>query len=271
MPQGAILHAPANVDAREQRQARRDLVAQASAERTAKGRNKPGLTRFRRFRRRIGSGLVRWLAPSILRLLACTWRVERTGKTGQELQTSDRPWIITLWHGRMLATMPLRHHCRRNIGVLVSPSDDGELAKLALAKFGYRIVRGSLSRRGARAMREMHELVQAGGQLVITPDGPRGPRHSINSGAAWLARATGAAILPVCVAVNRAFRMRSWDRMCIPKPFARLIVHFGDPVLVAADADDAQLEAISEDVRQLMIAGERAAFAQLGVDSDLGT
>ncbi len=176
-----------------------------------------------------------------------------------------------MWHGRMLTLMPLRGHCGRDIGVLVSPSDDGGLAQQALRRFRYRIVRGSLSRGGARALRAMQELVANGGQLVVTPDGPRGPRHSMNVGIAWLARSSGAPILPVGVAVDRAWRLRSWDRFTIPKPFARLCVFYADPIHVAADASDEQLETIAADVRTTLLANERLAFEKLNRANDLDT
>ncbi len=258
------------MDARARRQARRDDVARLSADREARGRNQKHVSRFRRARRRVGALLIESCAPLVLRLIAATWRVRRTGEAGQALMRSDGPWICTMWHGRMLTLMPIRLHKNRGLAVLVSPSDDGGLAKRALEKFGYRIVRGSLSRRGARAMREMHELVEAGAKLVITPDGPRGPRHSINSGAAWLARATGAPILPVGVAMDRAWRFRSWDRMTVPKPFARVVVHYGDPVRFAATTTDDELEAAADELRRAMIQAERDAFASLGVACDLG-
>ena len=189
------------VDARKQRQARRDLVARLAAEREAAGRNTKRRSRFRMLRRRVGRVLVESLAPLMLRMLAWTWRIARTGDAGLERFRSEMPWITVLWHGRMLAMMPIKPHYGRNIGVLVSPSDDGGLAKIALKKFGCQIVRGSLSRRGAAAMREMLALLRSGQQLVLTPDGPRGPRHSINTGAAWLARATGTPIIPLSVGI----------------------------------------------------------------------
>ena len=223
----------------------------------------------RRWRRAIGSWLLTLLAPLLLRALALTWRVQRRGERGFALLRSDRPWVVAMWHGRMLTLMPLRWHCGRDIGVLVSPSDDGALAKQALERFRYRIVRGSLSRAGARALREMHELLAAQGQLVVTPDGPRGPRHCINVGIAWLARGSGSPILPVGVAVDRAWRLRSWDRFTIPKPFARLCVVYGDPVEVGADATDTELEVVAARVRDELLAQERAAFATLGVADDL--
>ena len=174
-----------------------------------------------------------------------------------------------MWHGRMLTLMPIKRHSHRNIGVLVSPSSDGNLAKRALQRFRYRVVRGSLSKRGATAMREMHQLLQAKGQLVITPDGPRGPRHSINTGAAWLARATGAELIPIAAAMSSAWRFKSWDRMCIPKPFARVIIHYGDPVAIHRDASDDTLESVSAEIRTTLIAAEKASFKSLKVEDDL--
>jgi lysophospholipid acyltransferase (LPLAT)-like uncharacterized protein len=257
------------MDPRALRQARRDRLAAHAASRTAAGRNTPALARWRRFRRRVGSWLLELVAPWLLRALALTWRVQRTGDSGFSRLRSELPWLVAMWHGRMLSLMPLRWHRGRGIQVLVSPSDDGGLAQRALRRFRYRIVRGSLSRGGARALREMHDLVAAGGQLVVTPDGPRGPRHGMNVGIAWLARSSGAPILPVGVAVDRAWRLRSWDRFTIPKPFARLRVVYGEPVFVPPHASDAELEAVATDVRTMLLQQEQSAFAQLGIADDL--
>jgi hypothetical protein len=168
----------------------------------------------------------------------------------------------------MLCLMPLALHRGRGIDVLVSPSDDGSLATRALRHFGYRVIRGSLSRGGARAMRAMATALAAGRQIVVTPDGPRGPRHAMNVGVAWLARATGAPILPVGVAVDRAWRLRSWDRFTIPQPFARLCVHYGAPVHVAAAAGDEELEHLAQQLRDRLLAGERDGCDRLGVAAE---
>ncbi len=257
------------MDPRDERRQRREAVARRAAERDATGRNTTALARWRRFRRRTGDVLLTLLAPTLLRLLACTWRVRRTGDAGLPLFRSEQPWLVTLWHGRMLCLMPLRWHRCRGLQVLVSPSDDGGLATRALRNFGYGVIRGSLSRGGARAMREMAAALQAGRQLVVTPDGPRGPRHTMNTGVPWLARATGVPILSISVACDRAWHLRSWDRFTIPKPFARLVVHYGEPLQVAADTDDAGLERIGERLRAQLLAGEREAFVRLGVADDL--
>lgn len=255
--------------ARDARRARRDDAARGAAAREAKGRNRPGLARWRRWRRRLGGLLLDLCAPTLLRLLAMTWRVQRHGAAGLDLLRSGDAWLLALWHGRMLAAMPLRHHRGRGIQVLVSPSDDGGLATKALRSFGYRVVRGSLSRGGARALRAMRAAVDAGDQLVLTPDGPRGPRHSMNIGVAWLARATGAPMLPLGLACDRAWRLRSWDRFVIPKPFARLAVVHGDPLPVPRDCPDERLEALAATLRDRLLAAELEAFRLLGVADDL--
>ncbi|MCU0866290.1 MAG: lysophospholipid acyltransferase family protein [Planctomycetes bacterium] len=255
------------MDPRALRQQRRAQVAAAAAARDAAGRNAPQLARRRRWRRRVGAWLLTLLGPWLVRALAATWRVQQRGP-GFALLRSDRPWLVAMWHGGMLALMPLRHHRRRRIGVLVSPSDDGSLALQALASFGYRVVRGSLSRGGAEALRTMQHWLQDGGQLVLTPDGPRGPRCTMNSGVAWLARGSGAPILPVSITVDRAWRLRSWDRFMIPKPFARVVVDYLEPVPVPTTTDDATLEPIGGEVRRALLQQHRAAAAELGTPAD---
>ncbi len=257
------------MDPRALRQARRERIAARDAERIAQGRNTKGLARWRRFRRRVGAWLLELLAPSLLRLLALTWRVQRRGTPGMQTLASDRPWLVAMWHGRMLVLMPMSLHRGRGIGVLVSPSDDGSLATKALRTFGFRAIRGSLSRGGARALREMADTLREGHQLVVTPDGPRGPRHTMNVGVPWLARDSGAPILPVGVACDRAWRMRSWDRFTIPKPFARIVVSYGDPIAVAASASDDELEHLAARLRTQLLAQEHDAFRDLGVADDL--
>ena len=257
------------MDARALRKARKAVVEQRAQDREARGRNKKHISVFRKLRRRVGAALIETLAPWILRGLSKTWRVEFHGAAGCALMRSDRAFICVSWHGRMLTLMPVEGHCDRGLSVLVSPSADGNLAKRALSKLSYKVFRGSLSRRGARAMREMHEAITQGAQMVITPDGPRGPRHSINIGPAWLARATGAPIVSVGVAVDKAWRLKSWDRMTIPKPFARLRVTYGEPVEVQADLTDEQLEELSAALRVEMITREREAYAAIGVPNDL--
>ena len=168
----------------------------------------------------------------------------------------------------MLPALP--YHRDRNWHVLVSPSDDGGLVKILLERYGCVVVRGSSSRGGSRAARQMLEAIgELGTVVAITPDGPRGPRHSMNPGLAWLARETGRPIVPLGVTCDRAWRLeRSWDRFLIPRPRARLAFVYGEPVRVAADATENDLELATETVRTRLMEAERAGFDHLGIQGD---
>jgi hypothetical protein len=174
--------------------------------------------------------------------------------------------FMALWHGRMLLGLP--HHGQREWVVLVSPSGDGDISQRLLEGFRYRVIRGSSSRGGAQALREMLTELARGSVLVITPDGPRGPRHTMNPGLAWMARATGRPIVPLGFAADRAWRLGSWDRFTIPKPGARIAMVYGEPVRVARDATPADLERATRAVQEQMIAAEQRAARELGVACD---
>jgi lysophospholipid acyltransferase (LPLAT)-like uncharacterized protein len=242
------------------------LVAPASApapSRTRKTRRRA----FKKLRRRIAHRMVVGLGPAFLRALSRTWKVETLGAERFEAaRTARRGHFVALWHGRMVVGLP--HHGGRDWHVLVSPSEDGDISESLLEGFRYRVVRGSSSRGGARALREMLVVLDRGGVLVITPDGPRGPRHSTNPGLAWMARATGYPIVPVGFACDRAWRAKSWDRFTIPKPGARVVISYGAPVEVARGAQPADLEAATERIRLELIEAERRAFAHLGAEPD---
>lgn len=256
------------MDARQARQARADQRHDQAAAREAAGRNAPWRKRWRQGRRAVGKYLLDVLAAPLVGLLARTWRVEFRGDAGFACMRADTTKVVMVWHGRLLAAMPLRHHRDRHFEVLVSPSADGALVVTSLHRFGYGVIRGSSSRGGAQALRALAQALRAGRSIVLTPDGPRGPRHSVNSGVGWLARCSGAPIVPVGLAVDRAWRLSSWDRFLIPKPFARLIVTYGDPVTVPSDCDDNTLEALSQSLGQTLLAAERTAFATLATPAD---
>lgn len=173
---------------------------------------------------------------------------------------------MALWHGRMLLGLP--HHGGQDLHVLVSRSEDGDISESLLEGFGYRVIRGSSSRGGARALREMLVVLGRGGVLVITPDGPRGPLHSMNPGLAWMARATGHAIVPIGFACDRAWRAKSWDRFTIPRPWSRIVMTYGEAVTVAREATPADLERATETIRERLIEAERGSSAKLGIEAD---
>ena len=223
----------------------------------------PGM---RRLRRRIGAPLVPKLAPALIRLMATTWTTDVLG--AEHLEQAERApgRMIALWHGRML--VGLVPHRDRDYSVLVSPSDDGDLSATLLARFGYRVVRGSTSGGGYRATRELLAELSKGGTVVITPDGPRGPRHSMNVGLAWLSRATGFPVVPGGFVCDRARHLDSWDRFTIPLPRARLAIVYEAPVSVDRRAGEAELDAAGELIRTRLLAAEERGFEHLGVERD---
>ncbi len=222
--------------------------------------------RLRHARRRLGAHLIPVFAPSVLRTLSRTWTVDEIDRQHLEEGQSHPGWLATMWHGRML--VPLPAYRDQSLRVLVSPSDDGELAALLLRRFGYEIIRGSSNKSPARALREMLRELKRGGSIVITPDGPRGPRHSMNPGPAWMSRATGFPVVPCGCVCDRAWRMNSWDRFTIPKPRARIALVYGEPMVVNRRATDRELEEATAEIGVRMIRAEERGFEHLGCERD---
>lgn len=168
---------------------------------------------------------VGWLG---LRLLGRTWRVTVHGREWLLARPDDAPRVVLiLWHGQLL---PLLWAHRQRTGVIISEHADGEVIARVVASFGFFPVRGSSSRGGARALLEAARALVAGADLAITPDGPRGPRHSFAPGPLMLAHRTGAALVPLVAHADRVWRLSSWDHFEIPKPFARITVLYDEPV-----------------------------------------
>jgi lysophospholipid acyltransferase (LPLAT)-like uncharacterized protein len=143
-----------------------------------------------------------------------------------------RPVVMTLWHGEMLPL--LYYHRHRQIAVMVSEHGDGEIIARILSAFGFRLVRGSTSRGAARALISVNRELEAGFDVGITPDGPRGPSHSVAPGALLAAHRSGALILPLAASASAFWRLGSWDGFMIPKPFARVTIGYGEPLMVEA-------------------------------------
>ena len=171
----------------------------------------------------------------LLRLLGATWRVRVYGRQALLARTASEARVVyTLWHGQML---PVVWAHRQPTSVMVSEHRDGEIIARILGRLGFGTVRGSSSRGGARALLGAIQVLKQGVDLAITPDGPRGPRHAYAPGALLAAFRAGAALIPIVAHVDRGWQLKSWDRFEIPKPFARITVVYGTPVVpVASDA-----------------------------------
>jgi hypothetical protein len=136
--------------------------------------------------------------------------------------------------------------------VLASRSNDGDVVSNFMGRFGLEAVRGSSSRGGAEALRLLARSLGEGRDAVVVPDGPRGPRETVKPGLVALARVSGAPIVPVALGASRSWRLRSWDEFSIPKPFARCVVRFGDPIRVPVGADRGAQEATRKDIESAL-------------------
>ncbi len=153
---------------------------------------------------------------------------------------------FVVWHEALLPLMWL--HRDEQVAIVVSEARDGQyLADFAEAA-GYGLIRGSSTRGGARALLAAVRALEAGGTVAMTPDGPRGPRREMKPGILAAAARSGAQLIPVHAEADRSWRLRSWDRFMIPKPFARVRVVYGQPFTIAANDDAAAMDRIQSDM-----------------------
>jgi lysophospholipid acyltransferase (LPLAT)-like uncharacterized protein len=175
------------------------------------------------------------IGAAALRTLASTWRIRFVNpEVARAFDARREPFIYVLWHGQLLPL--LWTHRNKSISIMISEHSDGEIIARVAHSLGFRTVRGSTSRGAARALLGACREVEAGFSIAITPDGPRGPAFSVAPGAVAVAQRTGAAMIPTAMSASNAWRLRSWDRFAIPKPFARVTVAYGEPIRIAADA-----------------------------------
>jgi lysophospholipid acyltransferase (LPLAT)-like uncharacterized protein len=187
---------------------------------------------------------------ALIQIIGRTVRFRVEGWEHWEAASRGGPPVMAFWHDRVfLATYYFR---RRRIVVMTSRSFDGEYIARFIQRFGYGAARGSSSRGAVGALVEMTRLVREGAPGGFTVDGPRGPRHVAKMGAVLLAKKTGQPVLPFGVNAERFWTLKSWDRMQIPKPFARVCVRFAPPLHVPADADEATLNAKRDELQRAL-------------------
>lgn len=195
--------------------------------------------------------LVQHAGGALLDVLMRTLRIDIENERAYRARVAEgAPVIFVLWHGRLL---PLGYvHRGQGVIGLASQSADGEYIARILQHWGFGVIRGSSSRGGDTAFRELIRAVRSGRSVAITPDGPRGPREKVKHGVLQLAQLTGAPLIPVAAAASRAWWFVSWDRFLVPQPFARLSVAYGDAIHVPRGTGAAGLAAVAEDVEHVL-------------------
>jgi lysophospholipid acyltransferase (LPLAT)-like uncharacterized protein len=199
---------------------------------------------------------VSFIAYMLVRILTSTLRLRHVHPERIE---STPQYILTFWHRQLLPLLG-RSRWKRPITVMISRSKDGEIIANVLALYGVQSARGSSTRGGSTALRELLREARAGKSIVFAPDGPRGPTGVVKDGVIFAAQASRLPIMPVAFAAKKYQLLRSWDRMIIPRPFTRGIIVYGEPMLVPRDGDPEEwrlnveqtLNALSEEAERMV-------------------
>ena len=181
----------------------------------------------------------------MIHLWVRTLRFELDDRGGIVAGSKQHPFLFAVWHNRLLLLPSIfrRFLSTRHAAALISASRDGDLLAAFVERYGYGTIRGSTSRRGASALLRLAEVFAAGTNIVITPDGPRGPVYQLGQGVIFLAQKCNAEVVPGSMEFSSSWRFKSWDRFFIPRPFSKVRIIFGTPLRIAATPTDAEFEA----------------------------
>lgn len=191
--------------------------------------------------KKIKQKVVAYLAIYFVKLLLITLKIDKDQiNFGRNLSKNGNNVIYAFWHSVML----LPGYLHKNLGIqaLVSQHRDGDYVSGALSVLGFGTVRGSTTRGGARAVVSLAKSAAKGHSIIITPDGPRGPKHIAQPGIIYLARKTSFPIIPIAVKVSKYWQLPSWDRFVIPKPFASVTLTYGKPIHVLRKINNEQVQ-----------------------------
>lgn len=208
-----------------------------------------------------------WLLPLLYKgaliLLTATCKVRwHNRETLEQIADQNQGLLLSFWHENVLIIPWLLRN--RNWGCMVSDSRDGAYISRIGELFGNETVRGSSSKGALRATRAALKFIRSGRVMSITPDGPRGPAHQLQSGVLWLSALGGTAILPFHIEVDRQWRFRSWDGQKLPKPFATIHAFVGHSTTVTREELEADEDAVIARVQTLMMENTNQARIAAG-------
>jgi lysophospholipid acyltransferase (LPLAT)-like uncharacterized protein len=210
-----------------------------------------------------------WLVSVYLGFTLATmrWRFENRVVVDDVVASPDGA-IALFWHGRIALAVGCRPLLERKPRrVMISSSPDGELIARIVGRLGFPAIRGSSTtdnrrdRGSAKALREALAFIDAGGCMVVTPDGPRGPPEQMSSGPLTIARRKATTVFIFGLAARPALTLKSWDRTQIPLPFGRGCAVFDGPLAIARDADGATMQAVQADWQARLNAAQSRAEA----------
>jgi lysophospholipid acyltransferase (LPLAT)-like uncharacterized protein len=196
------------------------------------------------------------LVYAFIRGLAATVRFKVTDASGYFSDVPQEKLIFAIWHNRLALALILyqryvaRRDRERHLVALVSASRDGGLLARILEHFKVQPVRGSSSRRGPQALRELVSWAEKGHDLALTPDGPRGPRYLVQEGVISAAALTGLPIVPVSYHLQWKICLKSWDGFQLPLPFTRCEIFTAPALRVPRSATETEREALRKQLEE---------------------
>ncbi|RYF45804.1 MAG: DUF374 domain-containing protein [Cytophagaceae bacterium] len=209
-----------------------------------------------------------WTIPRLLRLLhsalMSTLRFSTSGVYRMQpfIETPDRGALFVIWHDQTLVPLHLFRDC--GIATMMSRSRAGQMQAGFWRLYGWPIIWGSTKKKeGIAALRETLRHVSGGGVAGFTPDGPKGPRRQAHGGVVYLASKSGVPVLPLGVAASDFWQLKTWDRYLIPKPFARIHVHTGEPLFIPSNLNREESEMWKVKVKNAMDEAEQKAIEAL--------
>jgi lysophospholipid acyltransferase (LPLAT)-like uncharacterized protein len=235
-----------------------------ASEAAGSGSTQPSAARTGGILARIGLWLFGLATSGLLRALGATWRVETLGHDPQLPRPGGPARLAALFHESMVPCAWLYRD--RRYSVAVSRSRDGDLIRASLVALGYaEPARGSSSRGGPAALRQLVRMLAEGTTAAVLVDGPRGPARVAKTGVIHLARLSGRPIQPVAFSARPALRLSSWDQSLVPLPFARVVVAYGEPIAVGGEPelDDAAEQSLARRLEQALVALHHDADGRL--------
>ena len=174
--------------------------------------------------------------------LTTRWVYVFPSKSSEDLWEKMGSTVAVAWHDRLAILPKSIMHNNKQIHILASPHSDGIIISSVLKMFGFNIIPGSTNKNSMLAVKNIMNVLNAAGNVAITPDGPRGPRHKINSNIIAIAQKCDAYILPISCAATNYFPLKSWDNLMFPIPFGTIYVYVGDPISPVASITERELE-----------------------------
>lgn len=188
----------------------------------------------------------------IVTLYAGTWRYEvRNRHTYDKLISEGKRVVMAIWHDQLLPCTFF--HRNEGMVTIASDSRDGDLITYALNKWGFRAARGSSTRGGVKAALKAVKLsTEYNVPCAITVDGPKGPRHEVKPGAAFIAKKLDKVILIGLMSARHFKRFNSWDKFILPLPFAKITVTYSEPIFISESTDEKEIENDTKNLQKRM-------------------